>query len=285
MEGGSIQSRYWPRGLQLRNFPFYEGVCYGERASLPGHDAGIQALLRRDSLLCRRSSLDLARAQGRRRYPPNLPEAAWLAFRQVIPGIQKVGKDSGMCRFVETGLSGPIEWTEGPPCFRDIYRCRRAVFHDWKARCTRVCHILRRTAVVKGVENFAERVGFEPTIPLPVYHLSRVASSTAPAPLQMQNHIFSLAANKESHPRLVRCGHGECGQFSAACPAGGGTADAPPAQTAPAPLQICCFLAKYRMITAEMQWKEKREIETTAAIPYIRTRNELPPRNDTLSPD
>jgi hypothetical protein len=54
----------------------------------------------------------------------------------------------------------------------------------------------------------------------------------------MQNHIFSLAANKESHPRLVRCGHGECGQFSAACPAGGGTADAPPAQTAPAPLQM-----------------------------------------------
>ena len=31
----------------------------------------------------------------------------------------------------------------------------------------------------------AERVGFEPTIPLPVYHLSRVASSTAPAPLQV----------------------------------------------------------------------------------------------------
>jgi hypothetical protein len=82
-------------------------------------------------------------------------------------------------------------------------------------------------------------------------------AQTAPAPLQMQNHIFSLAANKESHPRLVRCGHGECGQFSAACPAGGGTADAPPAQTAPAPLQICCFLAKYRMITAEMQWKGK----------------------------
>ena len=110
-------------------------------------------------------------------------------------------------------------------------------------------------------------------------------AQTAPAPLQMQNHIFSLAANKESHPRLVRCGHGECGQFSAACPAGGGTADAPPAQTAPAPLQICCFLAKYRMITAEMQWMKTKEIETTAAIPYIRTRNELPPRNDTLSPD
>ena len=35
----------------------------------------------------------------------------------------------------------------------------------------------------------AERVGFEPTIPLPVYHLSRVASSTAPAPLQMQNRV------------------------------------------------------------------------------------------------
>jgi hypothetical protein len=30
----------------------------------------------------------------------------------------------------------------------------------------------------------AERVGFEPTIPLPVYHLSRVARSTAPAPLR-----------------------------------------------------------------------------------------------------
>lgn len=30
----------------------------------------------------------------------------------------------------------------------------------------------------------AERVGFEPTIPLPVYHLSRVANSTALAPLQ-----------------------------------------------------------------------------------------------------
>ena len=31
---------------------------------------------------------------------------------------------------------------------------------------------------------FAERVGFEPTIPLPVYHLSRVANSTALAPLR-----------------------------------------------------------------------------------------------------
>jgi hypothetical protein len=37
---------------------------------------------------------------------------------------------------------------------------------------------------------FAERVGFEPTIPLPVYHLSRVASSTAPAPLHLQVSIF-----------------------------------------------------------------------------------------------
>jgi hypothetical protein len=40
----------------------------------------------------------------------------------------------------------------------------------------------------------AERVGFEPTIPLPVYHLSRVASSTAPAPLQV--HSSSIDAKK-----------------------------------------------------------------------------------------
>ena len=33
---------------------------------------------------------------------------------------------------------------------------------------------------------YAERVGFEPTIPLRVYHLSRVASSTAPAPLPVE---------------------------------------------------------------------------------------------------
>ncbi len=35
---------------------------------------------------------------------------------------------------------------------------------------------------------FAERVGFEPTIPLPVYHLSRVANSTALAPLRISSY-------------------------------------------------------------------------------------------------
>jgi hypothetical protein len=39
--------------------------------------------------------------------------------------------------------------------------------------------------VLRVKSDIAERVGFEPTIPLPVYHLSRVASSTAPAPLQV----------------------------------------------------------------------------------------------------
>ncbi len=34
------------------------------------------------------------------------------------------------------------------------------------------------------INRIAERVGFEPTIPLPVYHLSRVANSTALAPLR-----------------------------------------------------------------------------------------------------
>jgi hypothetical protein len=54
----------------------------------------------------------------------------------------------------------------------------------------------------------AERVGFEPTIPLPVYHLSRVASSTAPAPLQLikkkynENDCEMQFANEPNHHRL-----------------------------------------------------------------------------------
>ena len=48
--------------------------------------------------------------------------------------------------------------------------------------------VLSFAFVVPAGRSHAERVGFEPTIPLPVYHLSRVASSTAPAPLQVKRY-------------------------------------------------------------------------------------------------
>ena len=43
-----------------------------------------------------------------------------------------------------------------------------------------------------GLFTFAERVGFEPTVPLRIHYLSRVANSTTLAPLQseLNNFIF-----------------------------------------------------------------------------------------------
>jgi hypothetical protein len=53
----------------------------------------------------------------------------------------------------------------------------------------------------------AERVGFEPTIPLRVYYLSRVASSTAPAPLQALPRRKEFAFGRaESPARISRRG-------------------------------------------------------------------------------
>ena len=49
----------------------------------------------------------------------------------------------------------------------------------------------------------AERVGFEPTIPLRVYYLSRVASSTAPAPLQALPRRKEFAFGRAGSPARV----------------------------------------------------------------------------------
>ncbi len=48
------------------------------------------------------------------------------------------------------------------------------------------------TFVVRFPTAGAERVGFEPTVPLRVHHLSRVANSTTLAPLQMLFHFFQI---------------------------------------------------------------------------------------------
>ena len=69
-------------------------------------------------------------------------------------------------------------------------------------RETELIHNCRWT--IDKCESSAERVGFEPTIPLPVYHLSRVASSTAPAPLQMQNSHILFCSEQRTPPTIDR---------------------------------------------------------------------------------
>ncbi len=88
---------------------------------------------------------------------------------------------------------------------------------SWHKMNTRPGGVLPKALLLSSYRNTAERVGFEPTIPLRVYHLSRVASSTAPAPLQCV--LLSITSD---HCRV------------ASSPP---EADEPPAQTAPAPLQ------------------------------------------------
>src|SRR5213594_2752079 len=61
----------------------------------------------------------------------------------------------------------------------------------------------------------AERVGFEPTIPLRVYHLSRVASSTAPAPLRKLTISLSVLWKLFVQPRSTCTALQKCFSFSA----------------------------------------------------------------------
>jgi hypothetical protein len=67
---------------------------------------------------------------------------------------------------------------------RDHGRARKMVkLHEGGEQRTRGACPTKSRPLLAG-RSRAERVGFEPTIPLPVYYLSRVASSTTPAPLQ-----------------------------------------------------------------------------------------------------
>ena len=53
--------------------------------------------------------------------------------------------------------------------------------------------------IIKLFHSFAEKVGFEPTIPLRVYHLSRVASSTTRAPLRCVERNLIMRGNCKTH--------------------------------------------------------------------------------------
>ena len=63
-----------------------------------------------------------------------------------------------------------------------------------------------RSSAFCAERSFAERVGFEPTIPLRVYHLSRVANSTTLAPLRVLVFLKIYADNDSKRMPYMQLG-------------------------------------------------------------------------------